>query len=85
MRVLPPRNGSRAIVIPNSAILRGEDGPYVWLVSRPDGRVRRTPVTLGRDLGNRMLVKSGISLGQEVIIKGIHSIRDGQIVGPRVH
>ena len=84
VRVLPPRNGTRAIVIPNSAILRGEDGPHVWLVSRPDGAVHRVPVTLGRNLGNRVLVTSGISMGQEVIIKGINSIKDGQIVGPRV-
>jgi len=85
VRVLPPRTGIRAIVIPNSAILSGDNGAHVWLVSRPDGIVTRTPVTLGRDLGNRVLVTSGILAGQEVIVKGIHSIKDGQIVGPRVH
>lgn len=84
VRVLPPSNGNRVIMVPNSAILMLEDGPHVWLVSRPDGTVQRTPVTLGRDLGNRTLVTAGISLGQEVIIKGINSIKDGQIVGPRV-
>ena len=84
VRVLPPRNGSRAIVIPISAILNHKDGPHVWLVSRPDGMVRRAPVTLGQDLGNRVLITSGIDMGQEVIVKGINSIKDGQIVGPRV-
>ena len=85
VRVLPPRNGSRAIVIPSSAILREGNGPHVWLVLPPDRKVRRAPVTLGENLGNRVLVSSGISVGQEVIVKGIHSIRDGQIVGPRVN
>ena len=84
VRVLPPRNGSRVIVMPSSAIMKDEDGSYVWLVSRPDGIVRRVAVTLGGDLGNRVLITSGISVGQEVIIKGINSIRDGQVVGPRV-
>jgi len=84
VRVLPPRSGSRAIVIPGSAILRDKDGPHVWLVSHPDRKVHRVPVTLGQKLDNRVLVSSGISVGQEVIVKGIHSIKDGQIVGPRV-
>ena len=84
VRVLPPRNGTRAIVIPRSAILRVGEGAHVWLVSRPDGVVRLTPVTIGQELGNRVLVSSGIRAGQEVVIKGINSIKDGQIVGPRV-
>ena len=85
VRVLPPRIGNRAIIIPGSAILRDGEGTYVWLVSRPDGVVHRTPVTLGQELGERVLISAGISSGQEVVIKGINSIRDGQIVGPRVH
>lgn len=84
VRVLAPRNGLRAIVIPSSAILRERDNPHVWLVSRPSGKVRLVPVTLGQEIGNRVLISSGISNGQEVIIKGVNSIKDGQIVGPRV-
>ena len=89
VRVEPPRHGTRAIMLPKSAILQTDAGPQVLRVSRPDGVVRHVPVTLGPELGTepgntRVLVNSGIELGQEIIIKGIHSIKDGQIVGPRV-
>jgi RND family efflux transporter MFP subunit len=84
VRVEPPRGGGRVVILPKSAILQGDDGPHVWLVSRPDGIARRVPVILGPELGDRVLITSGVDIGQEIIIKGINSIEDGQSVGPRV-
>ncbi len=76
------------IILDDSAILDPEGSPAVWTVRRsPDGAtgtVHRTPVQLGDRFGPRVRVTDGISAGDEVINKGIHSLKEGQTVGPSV-
>ena len=84
VRATPPQNATQIMTIPTAALLQDENGVFVWIVTRPDGVMHKTNITLGDDLGERVIVKSGLQKDQEVVIKGIHSIKDGQIVGPRV-
>ncbi len=84
VRAIPRPNDIKVMTIPASAILSDGTGNYVWVVMRPEGKVQKTAITLGENLGGRSIVTSGLDKNQEVIIKGIHSIKDGQIVGPRV-
>jgi RND family efflux transporter MFP subunit len=73
-----------AIVLPRTAILDTAAKPAVWVVDRSSNAVRRTPVQLGEELGGYAIVTSGLSAGDEIVTRGIHSLQDGQIVGPRV-
>lgn len=66
------------------AVLDPGTDPAVWRVDRTTNTVARTPVTLGETFGQRVRVTRGLDTGDEVVIKGIHSLQDGQIVGPRV-
>lgn len=88
VRLTPPSNGQRKLTVPVLATLIDENGmPFVWRVTRSTtefGVAERTTVTLGTVLGDRVLIKTGLSSGQEIIIKGVNSIQDGQHVGPRV-
>ena len=81
VRVEPDAETKARLTLPVSAILA--DGPAVWVVSGDERRVDRVPVTLGREVGDRVVVASGLGDGQEVIVKGVNSIEDGQQVGPR--
>ena len=84
-RILPPPNGGGSITVQASALMTGPDGVVqVWLVSPKDRVVSLVPVVTGAQLGQRMVIRSGLKPGQEVIIKGVHSLKDGQIVGRRV-
>lgn len=66
------------ITLPQSAIAEGK----VWIVG--EGRkVTLTPVTLGAVLGDRVLVTDGLAEGQEVVVKGVNSLVEGQEVGAR--
>lgn len=58
----------------------------VWVVTRTaDGAtVALQPVTLGATFGDRVEVTSGLSAGAEVVIRGVHSLTDGQPVGRRL-
>ncbi len=56
----------------------------VWVVSRPEGIVHRTIVKTGATVGDRVLILAGLKPGDEVVTKGVNSIKDGQKVGREV-
>lgn len=82
--VSPETAAGAAIVLPVTAILDVGGTASVWVVDRPGGAVRRTPVRLGDEIGGYAIVTSGLAAGDEIVTRGIHSLQDGQIVGPRV-
>ncbi len=83
-RVSPATGPEAGVVLPRGAILEEAGAPAVWVVDRSDDSVRRVPVTLGMEVASFVVVASGLADGSEVVVKGIHSLKDGQIVGPRV-
>lgn len=83
-RVTPSIAAEAGVVLPLGAVLDPEGAAAVWTVDRGDDSVHRVPVTLGPSTGDFVLIADGLSPGVEVVVKGIHSLEDGQIVGPRV-
>lgn len=71
-------------VIPASALLVEGDVSYVWRVDRPSGRVVRVKVTTETAPNGQLRALTGLADGDEIVIRGIHSLSDGQIVGPQV-
>jgi len=85
VRILPETGFKAGINVPTSAVLdAGSDEPSVWVVDRSTDKVRRVPVTLGEEFGPRVRITQGLSLGDEVVLRGIHSLEDGQTVGRQV-
>lgn len=76
--------GDAAIVLPRSAILDAGEGPAVWVVDRSQNVVRRRVIAVGDEVGGQAIVTSGLSAGEEIVTRGIHSLHDGQPVGPRM-
>lgn len=67
------------ITLPAAAVTEGQ----VWTLA--EGRkAQRVKVTLGARLGDRVVVTEGLSEGQEVIVKGVNSVTEGQELGERV-
>ncbi len=63
----PP--GRRLLVVPSSALL--SDGPHFRvLVHKPDGQLESRSVEVGAQVGDRMQVTSGLSVGEEVVSEG---------------
>lgn len=80
--------GPRAnfLTLPEVAIGGTKDAPAVWVVTR-DGAaatVALRAVTLGMRLNGLVEVSSGLTAGEEVVIRGVHSLTEGQAVGERV-
>lgn len=82
--VTPAADATLIVSLPVSALLTPATAPAVWVVDRDDDRVHRRAVTLGARLGDQVQIEDGLAPGEEVVIKGIHSLTDGQRVGPGV-
>jgi RND family efflux transporter MFP subunit len=70
---LPP-----GIRLPLTALLNDQGKTSVWVVEK--GKVKLVPVVLAGPQGNEILVASGLDAGQEVVIAGVHLLREGQKV-----
>lgn len=74
------------LTLPRAALIEG--GAAVWRVSGPDRRAERVAVTLGATVGAgeeaRLIVTQGLNPGDEILVRGVHSVQDGQPLGERI-
>lgn len=82
--VTPDTQADSALSLPRSAILTPDTAPQIWVVDRSTNTVHARPVTLGAAFGDRIRITQGLLAGDEVVLKGINSLTDGQTVGPQV-
>lgn len=68
-----------ATVIPTSAVERGQDGPFVYVVT-PDHTAEPHNVTLGATEGERVAVTKGVQVGDTVVTDGADKLKEGQMV-----
>jgi membrane fusion protein (multidrug efflux system) len=67
-----------ALVIPESALVAGLDGFSVYVVK--EGLARLTPVVLGVRNRGTAEVRSGLAVGQEIVVQGTQKLVDGTAV-----
>jgi RND family efflux transporter MFP subunit len=65
-----------SVVIPRAALRRDPDGRFFVWITR-DGRAARAPVEPGDELGERLVIRSGLAAGTRVIL-GTPPEREGQ-------
>ena len=65
-------------IIPQSAVHADGNSSYVFAVH--DGKLDRRAVSLGRQLGSDVEVLAGVSTGDELVVRGPESLRDGEKV-----
>jgi multidrug efflux system membrane fusion protein len=70
------------IVVPNAAVLRGAPGTFVYLV-KSDDTVTVQPIKLGPSEGDKVSVRSGLSVGDRVIVDGADKLKDGAKISLR--
>jgi RND family efflux transporter MFP subunit len=83
-RVAPAAGPDAGVVLPAAALVDTGGASVVWVVDRSDDTVRQVPVTVGMAMAEFVVVAEGLAAGNEVVVKGVHSLADGQKVGPRV-
>ena len=59
----------QALIIPSSAIINGSSGSLVFVIGS-DGRAATRDVTVGRSVGDDVIVDGGLSAGETVVTDG---------------
>jgi len=70
------------VVVPASAIQVGQQGSYVYVVKQ-DGTAEMRPVSVGRTENGSVIVASGLSGGDTVIVDGQLRVVNGAKVAPK--
>jgi membrane fusion protein (multidrug efflux system) len=69
-----------AILAPQQGVTRDPRGNAYALVASADGKVESRELQLGRAIGSRWLVESGLAPGDRVIVDGLQFLRPGMDV-----
>jgi RND family efflux transporter MFP subunit len=72
--------GDRPIELPASAVLERDGAARVWVVDPATRTVKTVPVTIGRRDDARVRIATGLEVGANVVIAGVHSLTEGQPV-----
>jgi RND family efflux transporter MFP subunit len=67
------------LIVPSGALILREHGSQVATVT-PQGKVHLIPIIVGRDLGGKVEVNSGITAGTQIIANPPDSIAEGEAV-----
>ena len=70
-------NGEKQLSLPVTAVQKKASGKlFVWVVDN-ENLAHRTDVTIGHTVGNRVVIKSGIGVGQCVVTEGYQKLSEG--------
>jgi RND family efflux transporter MFP subunit len=67
--------GAPTVLAPRSAVRRGSEGVYVWVVRA--GRLRRQPLEVGAELGQEVAVTNGLVGGEALVVGPEEELREG--------
>jgi len=69
----------KAVVVPNSALQRGAQGPFVYVVNE-DRKVSLRPIELGPSDRSEVVISKGVTEGEKVVIDGADKLKEGVTV-----
>ena len=67
---------TKVLVIPAVGVIRDGDEVFVMVAGQDDDKAHKTPVKLGPTAGGRVQVKSGLTAGDLVIVRGQDGLPD---------
>ena len=79
---LPEDAEASGVQLPASAIFAMEDPAksYVWIIDEASKTLKSREVETGKLTEYGVTIRSGLSSGEWVVIKGVHSVHEGQTV-----
>ena len=70
-----------SITIPTAALMQGPQGTFVYTLAEGDV-AQVTPVSVARELDDRLMIASGLKAGDRVVTVGVVKVRPGSPVAP---
>lgn len=70
--------------LPVVALRQVQGKPMVWRIAPDTRKAEAVPVVLGVQIGNRVVIAGGLAAGDEVLVRGVNSVTEGETLGNRV-
>jgi len=70
-----------AVVVPGEAVQAAQKGQFVYVV-KPDQTVEPRNVTVGQELGGKIIIESGVKAGETVVTDGQLRLFPGALIKP---
>ncbi len=77
---VPLGTPQQALAVPRDAVVIRQDGMAVFRIAADGKTVARVPVVTGVAEGEWVVVEGGLKVGEQVIVRGAESLRDGDAV-----
>jgi membrane fusion protein, multidrug efflux system len=71
----------QVLTIPASALERGPDGPFTYLV-QPDSTIKVALLTAGEQSGDVVVVEKGLQAGDKVVASNQYRLQPGSLIRP---
>ena len=80
--MLPEKSKETGIEIPATAVFSQDDPTksYVWIVDEATKTLSRRKVQVGQLARFGVLIRSGLKPGEWIVVKGVHSVKEGEEV-----
>ena len=77
------KEGAKTNWVPVTAVTSEADGSaFVWIVTKPDNRLKKRPVKTGEAAGANIAVLTGLEAGDTIVIAGLSQLRPDMVVRP---
>jgi membrane fusion protein (multidrug efflux system) len=70
-----------AFLLPQTAVLQGDRGRFVWTVGE-DGKAAARPVQVGNWIGSDWVILAGLKPGDKVVLDNLLRVRPGTLIQP---
>ena len=78
-RITLKTQAAERLIVSFNALRRDQKGEYVFTIDE-QGKAKRTPVVGGLRIGEQLEILKGLSVGQQVVVKGFLDLSDGKKV-----
>lgn len=78
---LESANPPDAVLVPQLAVQEDQEGHYVYVIDDAN-KVSRANVQEGADSGADVVILSGVTVGEKVMVDGFQKVRNGVVVAP---
>jgi multidrug efflux pump subunit AcrA (membrane-fusion protein) len=75
-------SASQVLVIPMTTLQTDETGKYVFVMANEKGKpvAKKRPVLVGSVYGEKIEIRKGLQVGDQLITEGFQGLYDGQLI-----
>lgn len=66
-----------AVLVPSAAVLKGNQGNFVYVINEQEKTASMRPVVTGPATADIVAIESGLSVGEKIVVDGVDRLRDG--------